>query len=76
MTETTYAKAGETPGYQWLEVVDMQTGRVVNEVVEVNTREGWLVRYRTDESGHLLLDGSEVITERLEGRFQLKALRH
>lgn len=41
----TYCKAGETPGYRDVVVVDLDTGREVSHVIEVNTAEGWLRRY-------------------------------
>lgn len=60
----TYAKAGGPPEY-WdhLKVWDVDCNEFVDNVFEVNTTDGWLMRY--------LMDGTP---ERLEGTFEIHRL--
>ncbi|NIJ40369.1 hypothetical protein FHS78_000639 [Parvibaculum indicum] len=75
MTDITYAKAGGPPE-DWtnIEVVDIQTGNVIDYVVEVDTIAGWLRKYKTDENGKLALlpDGKTPQIEALCGRFAIR----
>lgn len=74
MTELTYCLAGETPGFENVEVTDLATGQTLDGVIEVNTIEGWLVRQKREPDGSLLADpvtGRWPKTERIEGRFGL-----
>lgn len=72
----TYAKGGETPGGEFLEVFNLDTGEKIDDVAEVNCDEGWLVRYRHDEDGNLIpnWDKGECETEKLTGRFEIRPM--
>lgn len=72
--EITYAKVGETSkGVPWyrLEVVDAQ-GEVVQDVIEANSEQGWLIRYKRDEKGQITHDGQDAHTERVEMEFTIR----
>lgn len=68
----TYAKADGPPDdWMLLKVIDADTGEEITDVVEVNTAEGWLVRYVIDpETGSPVLEGEgddlRIKTERVE----------
>ncbi len=74
-TLPTYAKAGGPPD-DWTEiqVFDVATGARVEDVVEVNTAEGWAEVYVRDERGRYILSptGREVAVERIPGDFRLQ----
>lgn len=59
-----------------LEVLDLQTGREVREVIEVSTLYecGWVRRYRTDASGGIRLNKrrDEFLEEIIYGRFEIR----
>jgi len=70
----TYAKVGGPPDNWWeLRVLDLDTGKFITEVIEVNTAEGWLVRYKTDENGQPIISGLNWARERVEGNFEIRA---
>jgi len=74
----TYAKV-EGPPNNWfgLRIIDLDTGREVDAVIEVNTVEGWCVHYLRGADGKFYLDSSDkVATERLVGRFEIRPPRH
>lgn len=75
MTELSYAKVGGPPArWQKLKIIDLDTGLEVSKVVEVNTTEGWLIRYREDAEGRPFIDPEkpdQAARERVEGRFQI-----
>lgn len=81
MTSTpTYACAGGPP-HDWdrLEVWDLVEERLIPEVVEVNTAEGWLIRYAKGPDGKPIVDGTgndaELRKEKVNGRFLLRYRR-
>ena len=67
-----YATVGGPP-HDWLGllIIDGDTGRRIDNVVEVNCDEGWLVRHVLDENDRpqLNADRTGVLTERIEGNF-------
>lgn len=72
----TYAKSGGPPD-DWcdLRIFDMESGREVKDVYEVNVTEGWLLRYQTNERGMYFTDPANpghVAVERLTGRFEIR----
>ncbi|RZJ47426.1 MAG: hypothetical protein EON87_00905 [Brevundimonas sp.] len=73
MDTITHAQVGGPP-HDWrgLIVIDLATGSPVGEVIEVNTAEGWLQRYVTDESGSVVSDGDGAKRERVEGDFEIR----
>lgn len=76
MTELTYAIVGGPP-HDWcgLLIRDLETNALVQRVVEVNTAEGWLIRYKTDDKGQIYVDPAqpdEAARERIEGRFRIE----
>ena len=69
----TYAKAlGPPDNWADLCVLD-RSGNEVPDVVEVNTEEGWLIRFARDEAGHLVInkERDDLETERIEGEFRI-----
>ncbi|GEM_PF-2759377 len=75
MSRITYAKAGGPPTYwRGLKVFDLESGREVTKVVEVNAAEGWLLRFREDERGQMFEDPNSpghAAQERLSGHFKI-----
>lgn len=71
MDVPTYASAltQTPPNYTNLRVLDSQ-GEEVRGVVEINTEEGWLIRYKNFPEAFLDASG-EWPTERIEGDFRL-----
>jgi hypothetical protein len=69
----TYAKVGGPPD-DWasLQVVDLDTGEPVERVVEVNASEGWLIRHKVDDTGHIETANGYIVWERLDGRFEIR----
>ena len=69
----TYCKVKETPGWDkllvWDEDKDCQSEL---SVVEINTVEGWVLVYQTDEKGNYIPDGDELLTEKVKGNFTLR----
>ena len=76
MKTLTYAIVGGPPeDWRGLVIVDLETGREVRDVVEVNSAEGWLIRFRRNEQGHVYLDPDrpdEAARERLTGKFEIR----
>ncbi|KQW79717.1 hypothetical protein [Brevundimonas sp. Root1279] len=76
MEPLTYAKVDGPPSdWQGLKVIDRATGGEVSRVIEVNTVEGWLIRYRLNERGLIFSDPDrpdEAATERVEGDFEIR----
>lgn len=68
-----YAKVGGPPWW-WHEarIIDLDTGREVERVVEANAVEGWVERYASDENGRAIVEGDELKVERLTGRFEIR----
>lgn len=69
-----YVKAGVTDGWKKIEVVDLETGDLIQNAIEVNCDEGWLIQAVCDSAGNVLVDrgGKNPITRRREGKFELR----
>ena len=67
----TYAKQGDK-GWNRLEVVEGSDVRPMAEVLEVDSAEGWCVRYARGADGRLLNDGGSLVEERVEGKFTIR----
>ncbi len=59
-----------------LEVIDLQTGRALGEVIEASTlfECGWVRRYQTDATGNIRLNKArdEFLDEIVYGRFGIR----
>lgn len=68
----TYAKVGGPPDW-WLdcEIVDLDTEKVMNDVIEVNAAEGWAQIY----TGAIDWPTRSLATKRIEGRFEIRKIR-
>jgi hypothetical protein len=75
-----YAKVGGPPAnWQGLRIIDLRAEREVDRVIEVNTKEGWLIKHpeplevcRGEPECPLCKTGNpgdHVRAERVEGRF-------
>lgn len=72
MSGLTYAKVGGPPAHwQKLEVIDNTSGKLIRDVLEVNTMEGWLTRHIRDGDDNLVLDGGQLAKETISGRFRI-----
>lgn len=75
MTDIQYAIVGGPPvDWRGLQVIDLDTGKPISRVIEVDAAQGWLRRYREDEQGMVFIDPAkpdEAAQERIEGRFQI-----
>jgi hypothetical protein len=49
-----------------------ESGRRVENVVEVDTTAGFVIRYAQDEQGAFIVVGEEYVTERVDGKFTIK----
>ncbi len=68
----TYAVVGGPPvNWHDLQVLDRDTGAPIDGVVEVNTVEGWLIRYIRDEQGRLVSGAGKAAKERVVGNFMI-----
>lgn len=64
----TYAKAGGPPdNWLGLQVRDLDTGKVLDRVLEANTVQGWVVEHSWGPP-----PASEVVRTRREGRFAIE----
>lgn len=76
MGEITFAKVGGPPAdWMGLRVFDKATGQEINDVIEVDTVEGYVVRHRRDERGQVYEDPENpgtVATERVLGSFAIR----
>lgn len=69
MSELTYAKVGGPPDdWECWVVLDAESGEELTNLVEVNTREGWAVRYVTPPVAG---PSGDLLTERITGKFRL-----
>ena len=68
----TYCLTGGPPD-NWADLVvrDPQ-GYLVRFVIEADSAEGWLVRFRLDDCGKLIKDGDTWATERVTGKFTIE----
>lgn len=69
----TYAKIGGPPDdWQQLTIVDLDTGRHLDNVIEIDTANGWAIVYPKDEAGRFLERDGRWITEMITGRFEIR----
>lgn len=62
-----YEQVTTTPRWAEVRVRDLDTGEILQDIVEANDDEGWYVRYmRLD--GELVRDDDKVITECVRGQ--------
>lgn len=72
MSQLTYAKAlGPPDDWENLKIVHAD-GTEDRDVIEANSEEGWLIRYRRDADGKLIVSGDECLTERIECSFTIE----
>lgn len=76
MSDITYAKAGETPA-NWpeLTVFNVDTGEEITTCVEINTIEGWMIRFMRHENGSMVIEDGRLKEERIEGNFRIGVKR-
>lgn len=67
----TYAKQGDK-GWTNLEVVEGNDVRPMADVIEVNTKEGWCIRYARGEDGKSLVRNGALVTETVHGKFEIR----
>ena len=74
VSEITYARAGEFPeDWHELEVIDLSSGLLMQDVVEVDTVMGWVLRYARDpRTGRYIVVTDEILREVVRGRFQIR----
>ena len=74
MSEITHARAGEFPeDWHELEVTDLSSGLLMQDVVEVDTVMGWVLRHARDpQTGHFIVVTDEILREVVRGRFQIR----
>jgi hypothetical protein len=73
MSDITYAKAGETPeNWDKLTVFNNDTGEEITTCVEINTIEGWMIRFARNENGSMVIEDGRLKEERIEGNFTIK----
>lgn len=71
--EISYAKVHGPPAdWRGLCVFDADTGEEIQDVIEVDASNGWLVRYKMGDDGHAFIEGDEVAKETLTGRFRIE----
>lgn len=69
----TYAKVGGPPdNWHEIEIIDLDSGKQLKGVVEVNTAEGWVIAYKDGPDGKPVIEGDEVVKERIAGRFEIR----
>jgi hypothetical protein len=77
MSETApYAKVDGPPDW-WMnaQVIDLDTGKEVEAVIEANASEGWIERWKTDPDGMPQIDPEDhcrILSERITGRFEIR----
>lgn len=70
--QITYAKAGGPPD-DWHDLrIIHADGTDDTYVVEANSAEGWLIRYRRDGTGKPIVENGELLTERLDCAFTIE----
>lgn len=71
----TYALVGGPPrDWRGLKIFDLDTAAEITEVVEVDTANGWVIRYVTDDRGQVVQNqhGDRAKTEIIRGRFEIR----
>lgn len=66
-----YAKAGETKGWNKLDVIEGDDVRPMAEVLEVDAKQGWCRRYMRGPDGKLLTNEGQLVEEFVEGSFKI-----
>lgn len=61
-TGKTYAKVHVTPGWDRIEVWDVDAQAIVNDVLEVDACRGCYFRYERDRAGHIIVNGLKPLT--------------
>jgi hypothetical protein len=66
-----YSTAARLKPGQRIEVVNLDTGEVMEDVTEFDAEGGYLLRFRKDETGRVIVssDGSRIVLEAVLGRF-------
>lgn len=73
MGQITFARmTGPPDSWAVLEVINLLTGTQVRDVIEVDTVERYLIRYRRDPRGQLIIKGAEPDRERITGDFEIR----
>lgn len=67
----TYAKADGPPD-DWMGLEVLLDGVVVYDVFEVDTKQGWAIRYAHDEERRPVVANGRFVKERVEGAFELR----
>lgn len=70
----TYARVGgPSSSWNFLTVYERKTFQKVCHVIEVNCKEGWLIRAKLNEKGKIYCNGrrTEIMRERITGDFVL-----
>ncbi|HEY3694086.1 hypothetical protein [Phenylobacterium sp.] len=76
MNKITYVRVGGPPAdWQSIEVVDLDTGQLVEGVIEVDSDCGWLVRRASPAWSAAWQTGAAPAPERIKGRFYLRRRR-
>jgi len=65
----TFIIAGK-PG--WPAIVTDKNGDIVTNVIECDTKAGYLIRHASGPDGKTLTDNGEIILERRKGSFTIK----
>ncbi|HEY3694206.1 hypothetical protein [Phenylobacterium sp.] len=71
----TYAKVGGPPEDWWgLRIVDLDTLRDIDAVVEVDAKAGWVRHYVRDADGTFRVTpkGDALLVKRTRGRFEIR----
>jgi hypothetical protein len=71
----TYAKVHGPPAdWHSLRIFDRATGAEVQDVFEIDTQEGWLIRAKRDAAGQLVTaaSGDRIEREKIEGAFEIR----
>lgn len=61
--------------WQQLKIVN-EKGVAFTNVIEVNIREGWLTRYKTEMNAKLETIAQEYMVEKIEGNFRILLVEH
>ena len=70
----TYACVGGPP-WNWFQChIIGADGKKITQVVEANSSEGWLKRYKTDENDCPIIVDDELVIERIECAFAIEVM--
>lgn len=73
--DLSYAKAGVTPTWRYLQVIDVETGELIPMVKEANATEGWVIRHKRDETGKRVVVDGALVEERVEIAIRIVDMR-